>query len=275
MSAVSTRKAEILDLARVLFAEKGYAGTSMRDLADASGLLPGSLYAHFRSKADIVRALMQHFFDQQLPAQREAFDLDGTGAERLAAMIKAVFDVCARNSEEIRLIHDEWKVLVTLEGLEDVMGRAQESLDMWVEVVGEGVADGTIRPSVDPELMMRVVIHAIVGMIDLPRYVGRPEPSDVLRPEEFLELIFTAGAATAIPDEVAELAVRQPSANGSRGRKTSSKKAAGKASSKKPAAKRSAAKKAPTGGTTAGGKRSSGTGSAKKTTAKRSSSRSR
>ena len=233
VSGVSTRKAEILDLARGLFAEKGYAGTSMRDLADASGLLPGSLYAHFRSKADIVRALMQHFFDQQLPAQRAAFESEGTGAERLAAMIRAVFDVCSRNSDEIRLIHDEWKVLVALDGLGDVLERAQESLDMWVELVSEGVADASIRPSVDPELMMRAIIHAIVGMIDLPRYIGRPGPSTTLRPEEFLELVFTAGAATAIPAEVAELAARRPSSNGEKAKKK--RPAAKKPSVRKPA----------------------------------------
>jgi hypothetical protein len=45
-SAVDTR-ARILDAARTLFAERGYAGTSMRDLADALGMTKAALYYHF------------------------------------------------------------------------------------------------------------------------------------------------------------------------------------------------------------------------------------
>jgi AcrR family transcriptional regulator len=245
---ISRRKAEIIDEARVLFAEKGYSGTTMRDLADAAGLLPGSLYAHFRSKSDIVRAMMIHFFGEMDPAQQAAYEGPGTGAERLAAMIRAVYDVCARNDQEIRIIHDEWKTLMSLEGLDDVLEESQSVLDRWADVVAEGIADGSIRRSIDPELLMRAVIHSIVGMIDTARYLGRPPVGDLLEPGEFLELLFLGGVATSIPPDVVELAERTPGASNGRRKpaKTSSSRAKTATAKKATPRSKAAAKKATT-----------------------------
>ncbi|MEW9032903.1 MAG: helix-turn-helix domain-containing protein, partial [Planifilum fimeticola] len=44
------RKEKILDVARRFFSTKGYHGTTIRDISDASGILSGSLYAHINSK---------------------------------------------------------------------------------------------------------------------------------------------------------------------------------------------------------------------------------
>ena len=49
----------ILDAAARLFREKGYATTSMRDIAAAAGMLPGSLYYHFAAKEDLLVAVYE------------------------------------------------------------------------------------------------------------------------------------------------------------------------------------------------------------------------
>jgi AcrR family transcriptional regulator len=51
---MATRRDELLRQAARLFAEKGYHGTSTGDLAEAMGVQKGSLYAHIRSKADLL-----------------------------------------------------------------------------------------------------------------------------------------------------------------------------------------------------------------------------
>jgi AcrR family transcriptional regulator len=61
-TAVETR-VRILDAARALFAERGYAGTSVRDLADALGMTKAALYYHFPGKADILLALVEPLLD--------------------------------------------------------------------------------------------------------------------------------------------------------------------------------------------------------------------
>jgi AcrR family transcriptional regulator len=62
-SAVETR-ARILEAARGLFADQGYAGTSMRDLAEALGMTKAALYYHFPGKAEILLALVEPVLDE-------------------------------------------------------------------------------------------------------------------------------------------------------------------------------------------------------------------
>src|SRR3954468_3720612 len=54
---VPTRRNELTRQAARLFAERGYHGTSMEDLAAAMGVQKGSLYAHVRSKADLLHEI--------------------------------------------------------------------------------------------------------------------------------------------------------------------------------------------------------------------------
>jgi AcrR family transcriptional regulator len=62
-SALGTRT-RILDAARALFADHGYAGTSMRDLAEELGMTKAALYYHFPGKAQILLALVEPLLDE-------------------------------------------------------------------------------------------------------------------------------------------------------------------------------------------------------------------
>src|SRR5205085_11101096 len=61
---VSARRAEIVAIAGELFAERGYANTTVREIADAAGILSGSLYHHFDSKESMIEALLRDFLDR-------------------------------------------------------------------------------------------------------------------------------------------------------------------------------------------------------------------
>lgn len=58
-----TSRAEIVAAARDLMRDKGYAGASMKDVAEQVGLLKGSLYSHFASKEDLVPEVLGLTFD--------------------------------------------------------------------------------------------------------------------------------------------------------------------------------------------------------------------
>ena len=59
-----TSRAEIVAVARELMRDKGYAGTSMKDVADCVGLLKGSLYSHFASKEELVPEVLSLTFNE-------------------------------------------------------------------------------------------------------------------------------------------------------------------------------------------------------------------
>jgi AcrR family transcriptional regulator len=98
-TAVVTRT-RILDAARALFAERGYAGTSMRDLADALGMTKAALYYHFPGKADILLALVEPLLDRL-----EAIG-DDAGRGREASMRAYVRLLAAHAAGMIGLMSD-------------------------------------------------------------------------------------------------------------------------------------------------------------------------
>src|SRR3954447_26224150 len=86
-------RAEILAVAAELFTEKGYEGTSLREIADRLGITKAALYYHFRSKDDMLRALVEPMMGvlAALVARLEAAtDVDGW-ADALSWMIDMIF----------------------------------------------------------------------------------------------------------------------------------------------------------------------------------------
>ncbi len=67
--------AEALDAALRVFWEKGYEGTSLTDLTEAMGINRPSLYATFGDKAELFRAVVEHYMKQQSSLWNEAFEL--------------------------------------------------------------------------------------------------------------------------------------------------------------------------------------------------------
>jgi len=172
---VSARRAEVLAIAKERIARAGYASTSTRDIAEACGMLPGSLYSHFRSKGEILQLALTPFLDQLLAAQRAAADDAGTGAGRVEAMVRRVLVLCAANPAERTILHYDWPCLAASAELESLVALGNTSLDLWRDAIAGGVADGSLRASVDPEVATRVITSSIHGVLDRHRYDSRPD----------------------------------------------------------------------------------------------------
>jgi AcrR family transcriptional regulator len=172
-----SRRDEILAVASAQIAERGYRNTSMRDIAEANGLLAGSLYSHFKSKAEIVRDIVIRFYDELLPAQEAVLAQPGTGADRFRAMVGAVHAVCSEHREELTILHYDWHTLSGLDELSDVHAQSLRTLDLWKQVIDDGHADGSIRSTVDAEAMVRIATSSIHALIDTVRYSTHPVPA--------------------------------------------------------------------------------------------------
>jgi AcrR family transcriptional regulator len=167
---MSVRRGAIVEIAKGLFAQKGYRTTSMRDIALASDLLAGSLYSHFRSKAHLLELAILPFYDELIPEQQAALDLDVPGADRMRDMVRRVLAVCAAHDAELTILHYDWSHLVEIDELADLVGRSNETLDLWEQVIAVGVADGSLRPSVSAETTVRVITSSIHGVLDRRRF---------------------------------------------------------------------------------------------------------
>jgi AcrR family transcriptional regulator len=84
----------ILAVSSELFIQQGYEGTSLREIADRLGITKAALYYHFRSKDEILRALLEPFdtlLDQLLQRLEDAHDVEGW-AEVLTWIVGQIFD---------------------------------------------------------------------------------------------------------------------------------------------------------------------------------------
>lgn len=194
------RRDEILEVAKQQLAGRGYSQTSMRDIAEGCGLLAGSLYSHFRSKAALVGEIVIRFYDELIPAQRAVMAGEATGAQQLRAMIGAVHAVCDRHHDELTILHYDWHALSSLDELADVQARSLETLELWRVVIDRGVADGSLLPTVDATAMVRIITSSIHALIDSVRYATQPLPAG--RSDEMaatLEDVLLGGVATRRP----------------------------------------------------------------------------
>ena len=107
---MSTRKTELTRQAARLFAEKGYHGTSIGDLAEAMGVQKGSLYAHIDSKAD----LLWEVASDGAAAFHAALDSvpdEAAPAEKVRLALRAHLGVIADQLDVATVFIREWRYL--------------------------------------------------------------------------------------------------------------------------------------------------------------------
>jgi TetR/AcrR family transcriptional regulator, cholesterol catabolism regulator len=107
---VSTRRAELTRAAARLFAQKGYHGTSVGDLAEALGLQKGSLYTHIDSKADLLWEVAREGAEA-FHAALDALPEDGPVLDRIRAALRAHLRVVAEQLDIATVFVREWRYL--------------------------------------------------------------------------------------------------------------------------------------------------------------------
>src|ERR671918_1916981 len=90
--AVSARREEILAIAAELFAEKGFATTTVREIADTAGILSGSLYHHFDSKESMVDEILRGFLDDLFGRYREIVASGLSSRDTLEALVLSSYE---------------------------------------------------------------------------------------------------------------------------------------------------------------------------------------
>src|SRR5438093_6121381 len=85
------RQNEVLQAAARVFHEKGYESTSIQDIAEAVGILKGSLYYYIRSKEDLLYEILQAVHEDALANIRRVDELEGDALQKLRAFVTAHF----------------------------------------------------------------------------------------------------------------------------------------------------------------------------------------
>ena len=99
--------ARICAVAAGLFAEKGFSGVSMRDIAQGVGIKAASLYNHFQDKEQLYIAALEDGFADRIQRIDSAVESGGTAEERLRETVVALARVSAEDTVSRKLLHRE------------------------------------------------------------------------------------------------------------------------------------------------------------------------
>ena len=184
---LDAQRATILDAAAELLAERGYAGCSVAAVAERAGVATGSVYRHFPGKAELVVELFRGVVNREVEAVREAAQLPGDPAERVAT----IFDVFAK-----RALKAPRRAYALLAEPVDAPVEAERVVFRRVfrEVVAEHIAEGVRAgqlPSQDATFTASAIVGAVSEMLVGP--LTTDESTAELRP--FILRALGAGVA--------------------------------------------------------------------------------
>ncbi len=154
----ATRRDELLRIAARLFAERGFRNTTVRDIADAAGILSGSLYHHFDSKESMVDEILQTFQRELFAGYDAILASDQSARGKIDAAVRLSFEAIDEHHAEVAIFQNEadW-----LSGLGDRFGylaeRHAQSRDVWMTLLKEGIASGDLKADLDLELAYRFI----------------------------------------------------------------------------------------------------------------------
>lgn len=158
----------ILTAAQELFDTRGIDRVTMADIVSATGIRASTLYEYFSNKDEIVWALVEEIMLQGSANIRELIDtVTGPALARITALLQAFGNELVDHPERVRFMAQfdamyarDWSVERLL-SLEDriLPGR----FGGLAALIREGMADGSLRSDLDPDLTLHSIINAVVG----------------------------------------------------------------------------------------------------------------
>lgn len=147
------RKEQILNAAAVVFSQLGFSQARMDDIVKESGLSKGALYWYFKSKEDIINALMHRFFDQDLESLATLLENESSASEKLLTYIHHLVNVFDETQSMIPLIYEYYSSATRVETIREFFQTYFKTYQALIaKIIGQGVEAGEF---------LAVDIHAI------------------------------------------------------------------------------------------------------------------
>jgi AcrR family transcriptional regulator len=177
----------LLETATELFAEKGYASASVREIVEKAGVSKPVLYYYFKSKEGLFYAILEWAAEVQQEILNEIFEARGTVLERFIFLYRRVYEGIRQYQSLYIMIHG--LIYGPPQGVPeyDFARYQRRMLDAVKRIYTEGVSKDEIR-NVDAE----EVAFLVLGLMDFSLNMDMvlPELADPQRPERLLRLAF-------------------------------------------------------------------------------------
>jgi TetR/AcrR family transcriptional regulator, cholesterol catabolism regulator len=159
LKAHTPRKAELVSAAAKLFSERGYHGTSMQHLAEALGVLRGSLYAHIGSKEELLFEVVDEGAERFLERGRRAAELPAFASVKLHRLLVWHIETAIEHLDAATVFLNEWRYLSP--PLREIIQDKRDTYEGLVrKIIEEGVERREFRTDVDTRLAATLVLSA-------------------------------------------------------------------------------------------------------------------
>lgn len=167
----------IVERTAPIFNEKGFAGTSLSDLTEATGLTKGSIYGNFENKDEVAIAAFDYNFDRVTNYLKEKILATDNSIERLM-----VYPTVYRDFLKIPFLKPGCPILNTSTEADDthpkLRQRAASALAYWKisleNQIKRGIHRGEIKQDVDPTEVAVVLMSLIEGAVMQAKVTGKP-----------------------------------------------------------------------------------------------------
>ena len=195
---------KILDVAQQLFLEKGYDNTTIQDIVDKlGGLTKGAVYHHFKSKEDIICALSDKMFSDCNPFIEVKRREDLNGLQKMREVMR--LNQSNTNGTEINL-----QVLPLLKNprifTELIEANRRDLSPRWLELIEEGIADGSIQTEYAKEIAELI---PLLGDVWLYPAVYPATESEIFHKFCFLKEMLEKMGVPVIDDEMTDILKKQ------------------------------------------------------------------
>ncbi|MBU2550224.1 MAG: TetR/AcrR family transcriptional regulator [Proteobacteria bacterium] len=167
------RRRQICQGALRLFREKGFHGTSMREIARASDIGLGNIYNYFKKKEDILYRVHSNILDQLLESFGPEDEAGGDAREHLVRVMRNVFKVSSRIKDEILFMYTETKSL-DKKARGRLLHKEAEFVAAFETIIRRGVDQGVFHCP-DPDISANLIVLCLAvtplrGWNILPRH---------------------------------------------------------------------------------------------------------
>jgi len=163
----------IIEEAAPIFNQRGYAGCSIQDVMEATGLEKGGLYRHFESKEELAAEAFRFALSRAFEVRRQGVDKIENRMERLRYVVKRFVEVTSPMSGGCPLMN---AAIDSDDGNPVLRELAKEGIAGWkgrlCEMVKEGIERGEIRKGTDSRRIANTMIAALEGGLMISRLEG-------------------------------------------------------------------------------------------------------
>jgi TetR/AcrR family transcriptional regulator, cholesterol catabolism regulator len=156
------RDREVLKAATTVFYRRGYADATVQDVADALGMLKGSLYYYIKSKEELLYRLAKEVHDDVDRLLSEVMELQGLSAlERVQEFTRRQVDYNVRTLEAISVYHHDVHHL-SKNLRSEIVDRRRAHEAVLVSLLEQAQRDGSVDPNLNPYILSQSIFASVI-----------------------------------------------------------------------------------------------------------------